>query len=340
MKDSNWPTISLITPTFNSAKTLNSCLKGVRDQDYPQSKIEIILSDGGSTDDTFKIAKKHKAKVIKIPSHLQHAEYNRGVAFSKARGEFVLVLDHDNFLPYKTWLKDMVNPLLANPNMVATTTCYYHYDRHYSLLDRYFALMGTSEPLPYYLKKADRMPQTSKNWTLNGKAVDKGNYFLVEFEKDPRKIPSVGTNGCLIRRDIMFKYADMRPEYNYPIDIMVDVIKKGHNQFGFVKNSIIHLTHARGFFEFIKRRKRFVEQYHFQENNKRRWSVVWKGDEIGVAKYVIFSLTFVQPTIDSAVKFAELPDVAWFVHPFMCFFTTIIYGYVVMKYSLIGKFRG
>ncbi|KKT67800.1 MAG: putative short-chain type dehydrogenase, partial [Candidatus Curtissbacteria bacterium GW2011_GWC1_44_33] len=160
----------LATPSFNSAKILDKCLRLVRQQNYPQEKIEIVLGDGGSTDNTLEVAKKYGARVISIPQEKQHAEYNRGVAYNNATGKFVLTLDSDNFLPDKNWLRRMVRPLLENPKMVATNTCYYHYSKKYVLMDRYFALFGTSEPLPYYLHKADRMPQTSKAWSLTGKA--------------------------------------------------------------------------------------------------------------------------------------------------------------------------
>lgn len=339
LKKDNWPTISIVTATFNSGKILGRCLGAVREQDYPQDKIEIILGDGGSTDNTLEIAKKYKAKVIKIPKEKQHAEYNRGVAFNQAKADLVLILDHDNFLPYKTWLKDMVKPLLENPKMVATESCYYDYNRNYKLMDRYFALFGTSEPLPYYLGKADRLPQTAKTWINFGKAKDKGDYFLVEFEKDPLKIPTIGTNGCLMRRKLVVENADVRPEHHYPIDVMVDVIKNGYNQFGFVKNSIIHLTNLSGFWPFLKRRMMFADQYHFQDYSKRRYSVFMKGDEWKLVKYVFYSLTLVGPTRDAFKGFIKIPDLAWFVYPFMCLATTLVYGYITIKNGLIGLLK-
>lgn len=326
------PTISVVTATYNSEKTLEKCLKLVREQNYPQNIVEIILGDGGSSDGTFDIAKKHKARVVSIPKEKQHAEYNRGVAYNNAKNELVLILDHDNFLPYKNWLKDMVQPFLENSDMVAATTLHYHYDKKYKLMDRYFALFGSSEPLPYFLKKDDRMSQTVTTWKGHGKVFNKGKYFLVEFGKEARKFPSIGTNGTLMSRKIVNKYADTRPEHHYPIDVLFDVVKNSkYNKFGFVKNSIIHLTHSNGFWEFMKRRKWFVEHYHFQDFSKRRWSVVMPGDEFGVFLYVIYSLSFLLPFIDSLIGFTKIRDVAWFVHPLMCFSTTIVYGWVTVK---------
>lgn len=339
MKNKDLPTISIVISTYNSEKTLAKCLKAVREQDYPQIKIEIILGDGGSSDNTLVIAKDYKTKIVKIPKEKQHAEYNRGVAFNRAKGELVLILDHDNFLPYKNWLKDMIKPLLENPKMVATETCYYDYNRQYKLMDRYCALFGVSEPLPFYLGKADRLPQNANTWTNLGMAIDKGSYYLVNFKTDPRKIPTIGTNGCLMRRKLVMRNADVRPEYHYPIDVMVDVIKKGHNQFGFVKNSIVHLTNSGGFWPYIKRRLLFAESYHFQHHSHRRYSVVMEGDEFGVAKFVFFSLTLIRPTWDSLKGYIKIHDIAWFINPFMCLAITFIYGYMTIKNSLIKFFK-
>lgn len=329
-----FPTISVCVATYNSGKTLDKCLRLVRTQNYPKNNIEIVLGDGGSTDDTLKIAKKYSAKIIKIPKEKQHAEYNRGIAFNEAKNEFVLILDHDNFLPYKNWLIDMVEPLQKHPEAVASTTCYYHYDKSYDLMDRYFALFGTSEPLPYFLHKADRMPQYANTWVLQGKAEDMGKYYLVKLSPDAKKFISVGTNGCLMRRKLVLENAQADPDYHYPIDVLFDVTRKGFDTFIFVKNSIIHLTHSSGLLEFLKRRKRFVEQYHFQEHGRRRWSVVVGGEEWKVFLYVIYSLTVVGPLIESIRGYVKKPDAAWFMHPLMCFGTTLIYGYITFKYFL------
>ena len=339
IKDEDLPSISVVTPTYNSGKSLEKCLGAVRSQDYPQDKIEIVIGDGGSTDGTLEIANKFNARVINIPKEKQHAEYNRGVAFNEAKGDLVLILDHDNFIPYKTWLRDMVWPLLENPEMVATETCYYEYNKNHGLVDRYLTLIALTEPLPYYLGKADRLPQTAKTWVNLGKATDKGDYYLVEFEKDPRKIPSVGTNACLMRRRLVMENADVRPDHHYPIDVMVDVIMSGHNQFGFVKNSVAHLTSSGAFLTYLRRRLMFAEKYHFLDYSKHRWSVVMKGDEWGVAKFVFYSLTIVKPTWDAIKGFAKIHDVAWFLNPFICFATTIIYGYMTIKNILLGYFR-
>lgn len=328
------PSISIVTASYDgSLVTLEQCLKIVRSQNYPQDKIEIILGHGG-TKAVERVSKKYKARVFYVAPDKQNAEYNRGIAFNQAKSELVLILDHDNFMPTSNYLRELVQPLIEHKDVVAVESCYFHYDRSFSALDRYYALFGTLDPIPYYLGKADRMSQISKSWNLLGHSVDCGSYYLVDFEKDPRKIPTIGTNGCLMRRQVVIKNANTKPEYHYPIDVMVDVIKSGNNRFAFVKNSLIHLTGSRGIFSFLKRRLKFVEQYHFIDNSKRRYSVYMSGDQWSLLKYILYSVTLVKPLSDSFIGFIKIPDPAWFIHPIMCLGICFVYGWGTIKNSL------
>ncbi len=43
--------ISIVIPTYNSERVLPLCLESIKEQGYPKEKIEIIIADGGFTDD-------------------------------------------------------------------------------------------------------------------------------------------------------------------------------------------------------------------------------------------------------------------------------------------------
>ena len=56
------PLVSVIVPTYNSAMTLDECLRALKGQDY--KNIEIIVTDSFSKDNTKEIASKYGAKIL------------------------------------------------------------------------------------------------------------------------------------------------------------------------------------------------------------------------------------------------------------------------------------
>lgn len=331
------PTVSVLVATYNSGHTIDECLSSVRAQRYPQSKIEIIIGDGGSIDGTIDIARKHKARIERISGSVQNAEYNRAVAAHRAKGDLLLILDHDNILPHPDWLLGMVEPILRHDDVVGVETLRYHYDPGASLLDRYFALFGAGDPLAFYLGKADRMPYLADGYTLSGQALDRGKYYLVTFRPD--RIPTIGSNGFLVRRKLLFAQADVRLSRFFHIDVNVDLIRKGFSTYAFVKDTVMHKTSYNSISHFLYRRVLFVEQYHLggqglAMKQARRYSVYEPRDSFRLAYYILISLTFVVPLIDSLRGFLRIRDRAWFLHPILCFSLVFLYSWAVMKHQV------
>lgn len=330
--NNNLPTVSVIIATYNSIQTIQRCLFSIKTQQYPQDKIDILIADGGSTDKTLQVVEKFKAKILHIPSRLQNAEYNKGVAVRKATGELLLMIDHDNILPHEDWLMGMVKPLLENRGIVGVETLRYRYDPSLSLLDRYFALFGAGDPLAFYLKKADRLSYLYKTYNLLGDWKDLGAYYVVRFSKN--HIPTLGANGFLVRRNILVKHALIDSSHFYHIDVNVDLINKGYNTFAFVKDDIIHLTGYKDISNFLYRRKLFMEQFHFKKYRLRRYSVFMPQDTFKLIVFIIYSVTFIRPAIDALRGYIKIHDIAWFLHPFLCFSLLSIYGFVTIKHVL------
>jgi len=328
-----FPRISVIIATFNSGRTLDRCLTSLRTQNYPQQQVELIIADGGSTDRTPAIAKKYKAKIIKVPKEKQNAEYNKGYGLQYTNGEYILFIDHDNILFHKNWLKKMLRPLLLYKDLVAVEPLRYHYDPSLTLLNRYFALYGVNDPVPYYLGKADRMDYIHDRYNLLGKSEDKGDYYLVEFDKNkPKHLPTLGANGFLIRKKFLNK-AQTAPEKYFHIDINVDLVKLGFTKYAFIKDDIIHLTNS-SLISFLKRRVQFVNQYYMENLALRRYSVYEPEDRWRLIIFIFYAVTLVKPIVDSVRGWRKVKDAAWFIHPFMCFVVVLLYGLAILKASL------
>lgn len=91
------PKISIVTATYNSARTLEQAMTSVLCQTYPN--IEYIIIDGGSTDGTVDIIKKyadHIAYWVSEPDCGIYNAFNKGAAV--ATGEYVEYLGSDDAL--------------------------------------------------------------------------------------------------------------------------------------------------------------------------------------------------------------------------------------------------
>lgn len=110
VKGKVFPRISILIPTHNEAKHIGRTLRAILNLDYPKSKLETIVIDNGSTDDTVKVVKNMKAKhrgirLLTIPRSGKVEALRLGL--SKARHGVIGILDGDTFVT-KDCLKNMV----------------------------------------------------------------------------------------------------------------------------------------------------------------------------------------------------------------------------------------
>ncbi len=91
--------ISIIIPTLNEEKTISQCLETV--MNIPG--IEVIVSDGGSTDRTVEIAGQHRD--VKVVSSLTGRSIQMNNGATCARGEILLFLHADCILSREDVLK-------------------------------------------------------------------------------------------------------------------------------------------------------------------------------------------------------------------------------------------
>lgn len=99
----NLPLVSFCIPTFNSSRTLKSCLESIKSQKYPN--IEIIIVDNGSLDNTLEIAKQYTDKIYFDDGLLGSV---RQTSIEKSSGEVIALFDSDIIIPHENWLLDAV----------------------------------------------------------------------------------------------------------------------------------------------------------------------------------------------------------------------------------------
>lgn len=91
--------VTILTPCYNSEKTIEKTLQCIENQTYPN--IEYIIIDGDSTDGTQKIIEQHQSRLpkqFKLISEKDHGIYdamNKGIR--QAKGQLIGIVNSDDW---------------------------------------------------------------------------------------------------------------------------------------------------------------------------------------------------------------------------------------------------
>ncbi|MGH9685960.1 MAG: glycosyltransferase [Candidatus Acidiferrales bacterium] len=111
----NSPTISVLIDTYNYGQFIEQAVDSVVAQDYPASKVEILVVDDGSTDDTFERLAKYSDRIryLRKSNGGQASAFNFGAR--ESHGDIVAFLDADDYwLPGK--LRRVIREFETNPD--------------------------------------------------------------------------------------------------------------------------------------------------------------------------------------------------------------------------------
>ncbi|MDA8305628.1 MAG: glycosyltransferase [Deltaproteobacteria bacterium] len=113
--------ISVIIPTFNRAKLVVDAVRSVLDQKEVPEKVEVIVVDDGSTDDTEQTLAKVNGEIEYIRREHSGVSAARNLGISISRGEWIAFLDSDDlWLPGK--LREQMKFFAAHPDIFLCQT--------------------------------------------------------------------------------------------------------------------------------------------------------------------------------------------------------------------------
>ena len=310
--------VTVIIPTFNSIRTLETCLISVNNQNYPHRALKLLAVDGGSTDGTLEILAKYHATIIR--ERTGSPEAAKSIALQQATSDFVLFLPSDNILPHRLWLSNMMDVFQKEPQIVGVYPGFYQWRSQDSILTRYFALLGANDPVAWFLGKADKKSYSNKK--------DESQYQIATFTE--RNLPTIGDNGFIIKRSILKKAQDDQDHF-FHIDVCLDLVRLGYDQFAIVNCSIIHDT-GDHFFDFFRKRYRYLSELYLNKSETRRYHVYdSKRDNFKLILFVFYSITLIGPTLFTLVGMYKKKDIAWAMHPLVCIAITVTYSLAIIR---------
>ncbi len=120
-KDAAWPKVTVVIPAYNEGPMVGRSIRSVAACAYPKDKLEVIVVDDGSRDDTFfhmQYLRREFPDLVRLVRFVG----NRGkrsalvAGFRAATGEVVLTIDSDSEINPNT-VHEMVTPFLADPKV-------------------------------------------------------------------------------------------------------------------------------------------------------------------------------------------------------------------------------
>lgn len=304
-------------PTYNSERTLALCLESIARQDYPGERIEIIIADGGSSDRTLEIAKKFKVNKI-LDNPLRTGEAGKAVGVKEARNEIIALIDSDNILPDKTWLREMTEPF-EDAEIVGSETMRFHFVANDTLINRYCALTGVNDPVCTFVGNYPYLNYITNKWTeVKYVSEEKRNYLNVRFLK---AAPAGGANGFLIRKKVLLPIIN-NGDYLFDVDVFHTLFSNGKNHLAKVDVGIIH-DYCNNASMFIKKQRRRVKDYLFYQKLR---DYPWKNNYPGLLKFVVFTVLLFPLVLQAMIGNLRKKDGAWLFHVPACYITLIIYA--------------
>lgn len=308
---------SISLPVYNSAKYLQSCLETIFSQDYPKDLIEVLVVDGGSSDNTLEIARSYNTKIFDNPKRL--GEYGMQIAVVNASGDLLILFAADNGLVGKDWLRDVS----AIFNKHEKLSCFWGkliHSRNDPGIMRYYELIQ-SEPLAWFLNRnLEFYLKFASQENLNGIKYS-------TFDVEPKRPLCWGANG------ICYKLCDVKElflgeKYVGDNEIFQYMVEKGKNKVAYSFSLNIYHHTVTSVANWVAKWKRNYTQIFLKTRHERRIDWFYYGNfKLKMFFWLIYSLIPVFSIPHSIYLMFKDKNIYWLYHPLMCFLQTITYLY-------------
>ena len=114
-----FPLVTVLIPVKNEENNISSLLQDIAEQTYPAHKLEVVIIDDHSTDNTVNIVQSLRSKysflnLLQNPLNVEGKKKALWHGIEKSKGEFIITTDGDCSFP-KSWIETMVRYYLAFP---------------------------------------------------------------------------------------------------------------------------------------------------------------------------------------------------------------------------------
>ena len=307
------PRVSFLVPTLNAAALLPQALASIRRQAYPQDRVEIIVADGGSDDDTRALARSlFEARVVENPNRL--AEFGVKEAMLASRADLVVIFAADNELVGDKWLDRIANRFEGDERLAAV----------------YGRLVSGDED-PALNKYVELIQSDPLNWFLNRNLDDylaigtEGSDGGVVFEVDPGRPVIWGANGLVLRADWARPHWS-RNGYVADVDAFHAMVRAGHARVVYYPQAFCYHHQVATLGDMRRKWIRNSRGHLFAQAGDRNldWVAV-RGFRLRMGLWLVYSLVPIISLGDALRRAFATGSRHWLYHPAASFLQTVTY---------------
>ena len=294
------PRVSIIMPTLNAGALLANCLASVARQTYPPDRVEIILADAHSTDNTRKIAAKFGARVLDDDG--QNMEEGKRLALRQATGDYIVFVDADNEVTHVDYLELAIQALAANPQALGVESYYLPSPKMSSFCAYLTALLHISDPISWLMSANPRLVARdgeTERWTLPPQSFA---YPL-------------GANGFVFRHaDLQSVQADQKFQDTH---VALFLMKSGRREWLRIRGRGVHHYYIQNLWRFVQKRRRAT--VHFLQVQEKM-AVNWMKEKPPVPLWLaaLYCVTVFGPLWHSLRGLVRDHDARWLWHLLAC----------------------
>ena len=338
------PTISIAIPTLNSERTLEKTLKSIQRQNYPKNKIEVLVIDGGSKDNTLDIAKKYGCEII--PNPKVQLIFGKHIGYMRAKGQYLLSLDSDEVLANPNSLRLRISTFRQNDQVRVVMSSGLETPKDYSPINYYINNFG--DPFSYFVYGLSHNPKfyVKQLSCMAAKVYEDQNCAILKFPSKANLpiIEPTGAGGIIDLHYTRQSFPNLKsdPELTTHVFYLLNNIG---GLLGVTKNDpVVHYSAAS--------LKTYLGKISSKVKNNIFQTTMGKGGFIGRERYALqgykkylfipYSFSLLFPFIDSLYFVITRKKLIFLIHPFLCLYTSlvIIYFYFCKLLGNRPKFIG
>lgn len=307
------PTISVIIPARNEQVNFKRLLPSLAKQTYPSNKIEYIIVDDGSIDDTGKLAREFGAKVIKVKTG--DIELNKGIGMHAAKNDLIYWFDADMEVIPNNLFQWLVKPLVEDPSISGSYASF--------KINAKFKVNSLVRFLSFDAIHRDPLFQFLVP-SIESTIVEKrSGYYVCEY--NPGRMPSSGMM-MYWRKQLLDTEVGKNRSY-LDLESLEIMVRAGFRRYAYVPEAKIIHHHVKSLSQLLNKRIRNLNRDYLPniESKYFTWLDTSNPKEIiKLVGWVIYVNLFFPELIRGMVKMIRHRDIAALWQPIVSMTTTDI----------------